>query len=471
MPNQSVTTPRPAHSPQQPPPLPLRRSQRIPFSPTYLKDFHCNFLTSSPQLSKGISHPLSSVINYNTLSSSHLHYVLSLSTHEEPKFYHQAVKSQEWVVAMKAEIDALTANNTWTIVDLTSGKHPIGCKWVYKIKYRSDGSVERYKARLVAKGFTQTEGLDYFETFAPVAKLTTVRLLLAVASSQTWFLHQLDVNNAFLHGDLEEEVYMTIPQGVVCSKPNQVCKLHKSLYGLKQASRQWYNKLSTCLLSFGYKHSPHDHSLFTKTANGLFTALLIYVDDLILAGTDIYEINSVKQHLHDSFRIKDLGPLKYFLGLEIARSSTGITVSHRKYALDILSDSGFLASKPVPSPMVKTLKLHNDDNDLCANPGEYRQLVGRLLYLTNTRPDISYAVQQLSQFMAAPTTAHLKAFHRILRYIKGKPGQGLFYPASFPLQLKAFSDSDWAACIDTRKSISGYCIFLGNSLISWRSKK
>nr|KYP68601.1 Retrovirus-related Pol polyprotein from transposon TNT 1-94 [Cajanus cajan] len=170
MPNQSVTTPRPAHSPQQPPPLPLRRSQRIPFPPTYLKDFHCNFLTSSPQLSKGISHPISSVINYNTLSSSHLHYVLSLSTHEEPKFYHQAVKLQEWVVAMKAEIDALTANNTWTIVDLPSGKHPIGCKWVYKIKYRSDGSVERYKARLVAKGFTQTEGLDYFETFAPVAK-------------------------------------------------------------------------------------------------------------------------------------------------------------------------------------------------------------------------------------------------------------------------------------------------------------
>lgn len=202
---------------------------------------------------------------------------------------------------MKSELTALAATETWSIVDLPPGKIPIGCKWVYKVKFNVDGTIERHKARLVAKGYTQMEGMDYFDTFSPVAKLTTVRALLSLASINGWFLEQLDVNNAFLHIDLHEEIYMKLPPGLMVpnSSPEttKVCKLHKSLYGLKQASRQWYAKLSAALVSIGYQHSFADYSLFTKTSGTKITALLVYVDDIVLAGDDLTEIQHVKSFL------------------------------------------------------------------------------------------------------------------------------------------------------------------------------
>jgi hypothetical protein len=184
---------------------------------------------------------------------------------------------------MQSEINALNHNKTWILVDKAPHMKPIGNKWVYKIKHKTDGSVERYKARLVAKGYNQVEGLDFFDTFSPVAKITTVRTLIALASINSWHLHQMDVNNAFLHGDLQEEVYMDVPQGVTCSKPNQVCKLIKSLYGLRQASRKWYEKLTSLLIDQGYSQSSSDYSLFILRHGSEFTALLVYVDDIILA--------------------------------------------------------------------------------------------------------------------------------------------------------------------------------------------
>ncbi|XP_019435862.1 PREDICTED: uncharacterized protein LOC109342306 [Lupinus angustifolius] len=264
---------------------------------------------------------------------------------------------------------------------------------------------------------------------------------------------------------------MKLPQGIQFSNPSLVCKLNKSLYGLKQASRQWFAKLSHSLISLGYKQSHHGHSLFTKTTQSSFTALLIYVDDLILAGNDPKEITTVKNYLHRTFKIKDLGDLRYFLGLEVARSKHGITLCQRKYAIDLLSDTNFLTSKPVPTTMVRSTHLHQNDSKPYSNPLLYRQLVGRLLYLTNTRPDITFAIQQLTQFMANPTINHHKAINRVLRYIKGTIGQGLFYPSNYIIHLKGYTDSDWATCPDTRRSISGYCMFLGNSLVSWKAKK
>jgi hypothetical protein len=216
---------------------------------------------------------------------------------------------------------------------------PIGSKWVYKVKYKADGSRERYMARLVAKGYNQVEGLDYFDTFSPVAKVSTVRVLLALASVNKWHLHQMDVNNAFLHGELQEDVYMAIPEGVQVNKQNQVCKLLKSLYGLKQASRKWYEKLTSLLISEGYTQSTDDYSLFTLRKENQFIALLVYVDDIILVGTDLKEFTRIKTILDTNFKIKDLGILKYFLGLEVAHSEQGITISQRKYCLDLLKDS------------------------------------------------------------------------------------------------------------------------------------
>lgn len=217
---------------------------------------------------------------------------------------------------MNKEIQALEDNETWEVVELPADKLPIGSKWVFRIKYHADGTIEKYKARLVAKGYTQKEGIDYKETFAPVAKMVTVRALLATAICQHWIIEQLDINNAFLHGDLHEEVYMTIPQGYPKpTSPNSVCRLKKSLYGLKQANRQWFNKLTTFLLTYGFTQSYADTSLFTLTKDGSFTALLVYVDDIILAGNTQSVINHIKQQLDNTFSIKDLSPLHYYLGI------------------------------------------------------------------------------------------------------------------------------------------------------------
>ncbi|XP_019190294.1 PREDICTED: uncharacterized protein LOC109184712 [Ipomoea nil] len=390
---------------------------------------------------------------------------------DEPKTYNQAITNENWKKAMLTEIQALQDNHTWELTELPAGKTPIGCKWVYKLKMKSDGSIERYKARLVAKGYTQQLGIDYIETFSPVARITTIRTFLAVASSRSWHVHQLDVNNAFLHGDLTEEVYMTLPPGFNTEKPNQVCRLLRSLYGLKQASRQWNEKLCTALLSIGFDQSKSDPSLFTKGKGDKFIAVLVYVDDILVTSPNISQITDLKSFLDETFSIKDLGKVGYFLGIEAVMNSSGLHLSQRKYALDILTEEGFLECKPVNTPMVPGHQLQHDDGVPLADVSKYRRLVGRLLYLTATRPDIAYTVQQLSQYIDAPTDSHLSAAHRVLRYIKSSLGQGLFYPKGVDLQLNVFSDSDWASCVDTRKSITGYCIFLGTSLISWKSKK
>jgi hypothetical protein len=280
---------------------------------------------------------------------------------------------------------------------------------------------------------------------------------------KNWHLHQLDVNNSFLHGDLAKEIYMKLPPGFASSGPSKVRKLQKSLYGLKQASRQWFAKFSSTLISHGFTQSKADYSLFTLTQASSFIALLVYIDDIVIASDNVAAVSELTQFLNGVFSLKDLGPLKFFLGIEVARSAKWISISQRKYALEILEDSGVLGAKPVLFPMDSNLKLSRGDGELIDDPSSYQRLIGRLVYLTITRPDLSYSVQLLSQFMDSPRKPHMDAAFRVLRYLKSSLGQGLFFPSDSPLKLKAFCDSDWAACPDTRRSVTGFYVFLGDS--------
>jgi len=262
-----------------------------------------------------------------------------------------------WQLAMTQEFEALHSNHTWDLVNLPSGKRAIGCKWVYKVKHKADGTIERFKARLVVKGYTQQAGIDSTETFSPIIKMTTVRALLATAVKKGWNIYQLDVNNAFLHGELHEEVYMEIPPGLAVDRSDLVCKLNKSLYGLKQASRQWYAKLAEVLYSRGYTHSLNDYSLFhRKTANStIFVA--VYVDDVLLTGTDKIEVKELKTFLHDKFKIKDLGRMHYFLGIEVLYKDDGLIISQRKFVLDLLKNYNISSMSSCNSPLDSTIKL------------------------------------------------------------------------------------------------------------------
>ncbi|RDX87998.1 hypothetical protein CR513_30457, partial [Mucuna pruriens] len=351
------------------------------------------------------------LISYDYLSSQHKSYALFLSTITKPTSYDQAVRDTCWVNVMNAELKTLEANKTWQIVEKPPG--------VYKIKRKSNGSIERYKARLVAKGYMQTEGVDFFDTFSPVAKVTSMQLLLALASTQNWLVHQLDVNNALLHGELEEDVYMEVPEGVNCKEKNKVCKLLKSFYGLKQASRKWYEKLSSLLILLGYKQATIDYSLFTKSVDHTFTTLLIYVDDIVLVGNSLDEIVYIKSTLDQHFGIKDLGVLN---SSQATHSSKGISLCQRQYCLDLLVNAGVLGIY----------------EDLAG----YRRLIGRLLYLTTTRPNINYAVQQLSQFHAQPTMMHYQAAQRVFKFLNRSTGKGLFFSRSSSLQLLGFAYAD-----------------------------
>ncbi|KAK4277183.1 hypothetical protein QN277_015217 [Acacia crassicarpa] len=368
-------------------------------------------------------------------------------------------------------MEALKRNETWDTVDLPPGKKPVGCKWVFTPKYRADGTLEKYKARLVAKGFTQIYGEDYTETFAPVAKLNTIRILLSIAVNLDWDLHQLDVKNAFLNGDLKEEVYMKLPPGFPGKKANQVCKLKRSLYGLKQSPRAWFDRFTRVLKRHGYTQGQSDHTLFVKHHKGKMAVLAVYVDDIILTGDDEVEINQIKAALAREFQIKDLGEMKYFLGMEVARSKKGIYISQRKYVLDLLKETGMTGCRPSDTPI--QVKKVDEEIDLgkAVDIGNYQRMVGKLIYLSHTRPDIAFAVSVVSQHSHAPKQKHLNEVYRILRYLKGSPGRGLLFKKTDKRNVELFTDADWAGDQDDRKSTSGYCTYVWGNLVTWRSKK
>lgn len=284
-------------------------------------------------------YPMANIAKGN-ISPEVQNFTTSLYSEEIPTSIEQALESRNWREEMETEMDALNKNHTWEKCILPQGKKTVGCRWVFTIKHKPDGTIDRYKARLVAKGYTQTYGIDYSETFSPVAKIDTIRVLFSIAANKGWPLHQFDVTNAFLHGELKEEVYMDLPPGFGGnSNPRLVCRLKKSLYGLKQSPRAWFGRFTLAMKKYGFKQSNSDHTLFLKRRGKLVTCLIIYVDDMIITGNDEEEMTKLRTSLFKEFEMKNLGRLKYFLGIEVLRSEQGIFICQKKYVLDLLAET------------------------------------------------------------------------------------------------------------------------------------
>ncbi|GKD94178.1 ribonuclease H-like domain-containing protein [Tanacetum coccineum] len=362
--------------------------------------------------------------------------------------YWQACKEQHLIEAMNKEMKALYDNDTWEITELPSDRKTIRSKWVFKNKYKSDGEIERYKARLVAKGFNQKERVDFDETFSLVVKIVTVMCLLNLAVQNSLPLYQLDINNAFLYGDLDETIYMTLPEG------------------------QWNANLTQTLIDNGFSQSKSDYSLFTKSNDHGFLALLVYVDDIIVTGSNILEIEKFKEFLKSRFMIKDLGKFKYFLGIEVVDTDDGICLSQRKYCLDILSEFGLLACKPFVVPLEQNTSItskSSDSDPVINNITEYQKIIGKLIYLTHTRPDIAYFVHCLSQFMHKSLKSHIKIALKLLRYLKGSFGKGIHISKNKDTSLEVFVDADWAKLRAQGPLLpSDESLKLGQAFKSWK---
>ncbi|KAK9097387.1 hypothetical protein Sjap_022884 [Stephania japonica] len=329
----------------------------------------------------------------------------------KPDTYREVMEVPEWQLAMTKELAALERTGTWEVVPLPEHV-PITYKLVVKVKTRSNGSIERYKARLVAQGFQQEHGRDYDETFAPVAHMTTVRTFIVMAAVRQWTISQLDVKNAFLHRDLHEEVHMKPPPGFSCPT-GHVFRLCRALYVLKQAPPAWFERFNLVILQAGFVASEHDPAMFVHTSSRGRTILLLYVDDMIITGDDPSYID-----FNEQLMMYDLGPLRYFLGIEVTSTDDGFYLSQQRYTLDLLSRSGITDAKTVTTPMELHLQLRPNGSTPLSDPSRYRQLVGSLIYLAVTRPDISH-VHVLSQFVSAPTYVHYAHLLRVLRYLRG----------------------------------------------------
>ncbi|XP_071727927.1 uncharacterized mitochondrial protein AtMg00810-like [Rutidosis leptorrhynchoides] len=349
---------------------------------------------------------------------------LSSTTTHSPK---EALSDPNWNMAMVDEYKALMDNNTWILVPRTSNMHVICSMWIFRHKIKSDGKLERYKARLVCDGRSQTIDIDCNETFSPVVKPATIRLVLSIALSKSWHINQLDVKNVFLHGSLNETVYMYQPSS--------------------------------------------DHSLFVYNNGNEAAYLLLYLDDIILVTSFIQLRTTLLSLFANEFSMKDLGSLSYFLGIAVTRTPDGLFLSQEKYAESIIDRAGMYTCNTVKTPVDSNGKLSSNTGPSYSNPTEFRSLAGALQYLTFTRPDISYVVQQICLHMHDPKVCHMQALRRIIRYVRGTISHGLKLTKSSLSSLVSYTDADWGGCPDTRRATSGYCVFLGNNLVSWSAKR
>lgn len=427
----------------------------------------------------------------------------------------ECVESTKWKLSIAEEYDALDSNDTWYLAVLPKGVKPLKSKWVFKIKTDEDGKPVRYKSRLTIKGYVQRHGIDYWETFSPVAKLISLRLFFAIATQFNMNLFQMDVNNAFLNAELKENIYMELPEGydlesfleglpsdheVKRAGVHVVLKLNKSLYGLKQAPREWYLNVSSFLKRIGYEQLAGDACLFVKRKDKVFSMVALYVDDLVIASTSVAIMKDDVRLFNAQYKMKNIGKPELIVGLNVERdvAKGTLKLSQHKYVHELLKRFKMEDAKVASTSADYNVKL---TKDMCPKSDEekkkvskypYRELIGCLMYLSvGTRPDISFAVSELSKYLANPGKAHWTAALHVLRYLKGTAGLGITFtrsggspvvlkaysdfqyngPSNRSLRLEAYSDADWGGDKDTRRSHTGGVLFLAGGAISWISKK
>ncbi|KAM1100035.1 hypothetical protein ACFX2B_006478 [Malus domestica] len=405
-------------------------------------------------------------------------------TKEDPRDYTEAmsdIDSKKWQEAMKSEMDSMYQNQVWTLVDPPEGIVPVGNKWVFKRKIGVDGNVETYKARLVAKGYRQREGIDYEETFSPVAMIKSIRILLAIAAYHDYEIWQMDVKTAFLNGYLEEELYMTQPEGFVSkSEKPKVCKLQRSIYGLKQASRSWNIRFDTEIKTFGFAQNEDDNCVYQKVVGEAVVFLVLYVDDILLFGNDTAVLSSVKVWLSKTFHMKDLGDASYVLGIKLYRDRSRklIGLSQSMYIDKVLSRFQMEQSKKGFLPVGHGIHLSKSMEP--KTPEEIRQMscipyasaIGSLMYaMICTRPDIAYAVSITSRYQSNPGSEHWTAVKTVLKYLRRTKDMFLVYGGASELRVEGYTDADFQSDVDDRSSNSGYVFTLNGGAVSWKSKK
>lgn len=409
--------------------------------------------------------------------------VFKASAHgSEPRSFAEAMRrpdADKWFDAANLEIQQLLDNGTWEVVQLPPGRKAIGCRWVFKVKRNADGTIERYKGRLVAKGFSQRPGFEYTETFAPTAKWAALRAVLAIAAYEDLELESVDISTAFLNGNIDTDVYMQQPEGFEQGEPDWVLKLRKAIYGLKQASRMWHIVLDKALREMGFTLVKCDHSIWVYKRGDIRIIIPVFVDDMTIAAKSKAEIEKVKDELKRRFKLRDLGPTTFLLGVEIIRDRPKRTLqlSQRQYILDMLERYGFSEIGTASTPMYGKLsadqcpKTQREVDEMKQHP--YAHAVGSLMYLAvSSRPDISYAVGVLCRFNSNPGLAHWTAVKHLFRYLKSTLDYKLTYSPdpSCSEMFQTFSDADHGGNPDNGRSTTGYLVKMGTGAICWGSK-
>lgn len=375
--------------------------------------------------------------------------------------FSQALAHSGWKVAMQEEIDSLVSTGTWELGPLPENHRALSSKWIFKTKPDTTDTCFRLKARLVARGFEQKLGINFDETFTPVVKWSTLRLVIALSVALGWDLHHMDIVTAFLNGTLSDIVYMQQPPGFAVPRSEHlVCHLRCSLYGLKQSPRTWYQEINSYLRQFGWSRSNADPNLYFLRDKGDLLILMLFVDDLLLTGSNSFRIRQIKALLGEKYKMKDLGAVQRYLGVEFDRLPLGLLFHLSNYTQDLLSDYGMLQCKREFTPLPVGLVLSDDIATPLFDATTYCQAVGKLIFLTHTRPDISHVVGILSRFMQCPQQAYWNVVTHLLWYISSTLDFGILYSNSGSLTLTGFTDADYLSCPSTRRSIGAFVFTL-----------